>query len=246
MNSHLSCQYCSHRNPAHESRCAHCGAPLLAELGTAAIESGRAIAGTARAVEKTVTGVRKMVEGVEKTVEGAEKTAEKTEKSGAAIALPELSWKVVVAAIGAMLILAIVVIRSCSVDAPPPIGAVTPVEALPELVRTASSCSRADTGPAVDNCVIDATHPLLAGGIAGGRKLTFTVRVDTPDHTAAVVTGWRTAGGNVIADGSVFIAIGPSATVWYADTRTGLRIETATFANRAGAQTFLFRSGLVR
>ena len=215
------------------------GHPLLADAAHTAVEAGRLIARTAGAAEKVGAEVAK-------AGESATKAAAEAEKGAAAIALPEVSWKVAIAAIAALLVVAVVVIRSCAVNAPPMIGQLTPVEALPDLVRAASSCRHVDSGPAVDNCVITADHPLLSGGITDGRQLTFTVRADPPQNLTAVVNGWRVAGGTVIADGTVFVAIGPSATVWYADTRTGLRIETATFANRAGAQTFLFRSGLVR
>ncbi|WP_227983719.1 hypothetical protein [Nocardia spumae] len=253
---HSICQYCSHRNGSDETRCGHCGAPLplgpephvqsggaghplLADTAHAALEAGRLVTGAAGAAEKIGAEVAKAGEGVKKVAGDAEKGA-------AAIALPEVTWKIAIAGIAALLVVAVMVIHSCGVSAPPMIGQLTPVEALPDLVRAASSCRHVDSGAAVDNCVIPADHPLLSGGITGGRQLTFTVRDDPPQNLAAVVDGWRAAGGTVIADGTVFIAVGPSATVWYADTRSGLRIETATFTNRAAAQTFLYRSGLIR
>ncbi|MEV5652500.1 hypothetical protein AB0L57_29985 [Nocardia sp. NPDC052254] len=249
------CRYCNHRNGDSESRCAHCGAPLpavghgvghalLSDAEELAGRAGRLVTGSAHAAEKVEAEIGKAGEGVRKV-------AGEAEKGFAALTLPVLGWKGVFVVIAGLLVLVVVVIRSCSIDMPSPIGELapvgqlTPVESLPDQIRTVSSCSRAGTGD-VDNCVIAAEQPLLAGAITGGRALTFTVREDPPADLTAVVSGWRAAGGTVVADGAVFIGVGPSATVRYADTRTGLRIETAAFANRAGAQTFLYRSGLVR
>ncbi|MEU6560563.1 hypothetical protein [Nocardia nova] len=203
---------------------------MLSEASKLAGEAGRVVTGSAHAAEKA---------GVE-----AGKAVGAVEKAAAAITLPVLGWKATLAVIAVLLTAAFLVIRSCSIDVPS-IGQLAPVESLPEMLRTASTCDR-DDDAAVRNCVIAAEHPLLTGGITGGRSLTFTVHTDSPAGATSVVNQWRAAGGTIVAEGDVFVAVGPSVTVRYADTRTGLRFETATFANRAGAQTFLYRAGLVR
>ena len=133
------------------------------------------------------------------------------------------------------------ILRSCST----PLATMTETgveQALPAQLRAAVSCQRVDS--TVENCVVSAADPLLAGGIAGGKDLPLSVAVDPPARRADTVRNWRTAGGTVVADGVVFIAISPTATLRYANTLVGLRVETGAFNGRAAAQTFMARAGL--
>lgn len=235
---HQVCEYCSHRNSGVESLCSHCGAPLRA-VGEVLDEVGKAAAGVA----PVVAGVEKLASGLGKAAEGTEKsagdaTAEKNK------VFPVRQWQAALVGIVALVVFAVLVIRSCSVDAPA-IGDLTPVDTLPELMQAVATCHPAPNGRG-DECVVAEDDPLLSGGITNGRALTFTVRTDPPDRTGDTIGRWRASGAVVVADGTVFVAISPSVAVWYADRHSGLHVETSSFANRAGAQTFLFRSGLVR
>ncbi|MFD0364567.1 hypothetical protein ACFQZZ_24260 [Nocardia sp. GCM10030253] len=225
--SELICQYCSHRNIGGAiSRCTHCGAPLRAAVhkASAAVES------TAHVVEKTA---------------GAAETAVKV-----VAGFPRWQWRALGVLIAVVVGLGVVVARSCSVSSLPSFSVVpeqTAVSALPEALRSGASCAQLSATEMGQKCVIGASHPLLAGGIAGGKELTFSTQVSLPASLSDTIRRWRAAGGTtVLADGPVFTAIGPSATVWYADTRSGLRLETGTFTGKAAAQTFLTRAGLVR
>ena len=151
-------------------------------------------------------------------------------------------WPAVFGAIAAMVGVLVLVVRSCSPGLPP-IGATTGVETLPPPIRSAASCHQVG---AVQQCVIAAADPLLYGGIVGGSDLPLSVQIEAPDKLADQVSRWRAAGPVVVADGSAFVAIGPSATVWFADTRNGMCLETGTFTNSSGARTFVLRSGLMR
>ncbi|MFE7744993.1 hypothetical protein [Nocardia sp. NPDC057455] len=219
----LVCQYCSHRNTGADSRCAHCGAPLRT-----AVDTVRA------AAEKLPTQV---AEVAEKVGGEAEKLVHK--------AYPRWQWQAVGVLLLLMVVAAVFAVRSCSLSLPSLRGS-APVQAMPDLLRTAATCQPLDSGGQREKCVIAATDPMLFGGIAGGRDVTFYAELVPQDRLADSISRWRGAGGSALVDGPVYAAIGPSATVWYADTRTGLRLETGTFAGRAGAQTFLSRAGLVR
>ncbi|MFQ6331529.1 hypothetical protein ACLMAL_36155 [Nocardia sp. CWNU-33] len=223
------CQYCSHRNVGGAiSRCTHCGAPLRA----AAHKAAAAVESTAHVVEKTV----------EKTA-GAAETAVKV-----VAGLPRWKWRVLGVLIAVIVVFGVVVVRSCSPSMPSlfAVPQQTAVSALPEALRSGASCVQLNATEMVQKCVIAASHPLLAGGIAGGKELTFHTEVSLPASLSDTIRRWRAAGATVLTDGPVFAAIGPSATAWYADTRSGLRLETGTFTGKAAAQTFLTRAGLVR
>ncbi|MEU4345492.1 hypothetical protein AB0H00_30275 [Nocardia sp. NPDC023852] len=219
----LICQYCAHRNTGTDSRCGHCGAPLRAVVH--AVES---------VVEEAPAKLLKVAEKL-----GAE--AEKVVTAG----YPRWQWRALGVAILVMVVLGLVVARSCSIELPSFPGAMSE-EVVPEPLRSAASCQRMDSAGQGEKCVIAANHPMLFGGIAGGRELTFYAERAQPDRLADSISRWRAAGGTALVDGPVYAAIGPSATVWYADTRVGLRLETGTFAGKAAAQTFLSRAGLVR
>ncbi|MEU7632245.1 hypothetical protein AB0C34_19995 [Nocardia sp. NPDC049220] len=227
--SELICQYCAHRNAGADSRCGHCGAPLRAVAH--AVET---------VVEETPAKLAKVAKAAEKLGADAEKIV-----SGG---YPRWQWRAVGVAILVLIVLAIVVARSCSVSLPSlsslPGG--MPEQITPEPLRSAAACQPLDSSGKSEKCVIAANHPMLFGGIAGGRELTFYAEHPQPDRLADAISRWRAAGGTTLVDGPVYVAIGPSATVWYADTRLGLKLETGTFAGKAGAQTFLSRAGLVR
>lgn len=216
---HLICQYCSHLADGAKSVCEHCGAPLRGpepERERIVAEAERVAAGTLRQLVFAAGPVLVTQARL-------------------------LQWRVVAAVFCVLVILVGAAVRSCS--GMPSGGPLTPVQALPSELRAASSCTRFNAD-GVDECVVAPGSSLLLGGITGGRELTFYLQVDPSDRLAATVGRWRAAGGTVLSDAAVFLAIGPSETVWYADTRTGFHLETGTFVSRSGAQTFLTRSGL--
>ncbi|MFE9327740.1 hypothetical protein ACIHDR_40140 [Nocardia sp. NPDC052278] len=235
----LVCQYCSHRNSGNPAQCGHCGAPLPAvqRLSSLAGQTERVVAGAERAVAATgsaVAGAEHMVAGAEHAVTGAEELAAKQ--------YPRWQWGAAIAGVVTTVLgLGFAVFSSCStpLTALPDTGV---DQALPSQLRAAASCQRVDSTS--ENCVIRANDPMLTGGITGGKDLTLTVALDPPERRADTVRNWRTAGGTVLADGVVFVAIGPSATLRYANTLVGLRVETGAFIGRAAAQTFMARAGL--
>ncbi|NKY87255.1 hypothetical protein [Nocardia veterana] len=246
------CEYCSHIGSGDESRCGHCGAPLRV-LGELARDAGE-IAAAASGVEpagagKLLTGLTAALGGAEKLVAGAEKlagdvhSAEDATKQELKKVFPAWQWKAALGGIVVMILLAVLLLHSCSTNVPA-IGELTPMDALPVLIRGAADCHPEPTGQG-DTCVVAADDPLLSGAITGGRPLTLTMRTDAPDRIDDAIARWRSSGGVVVADGATFVEIGPAVTVWYADRNSGLHLETSSFANRAGAQTFLLRSGLV-
>lgn len=220
----LVCEYCAHRSPGGESRCGHCGGPLRAALDIA---------------ETTVRGAREVVKDAHEVVSNAEKVAGVLGGEWQRFVLP---------AVGVLLaVLCAVLVWSCSplrsaVAPPPPAAA---AQALPELLAAATSCQSVDAGRRAERCVLPAGSPLLFGGLAGGRDLTLATELATPEELAATVRRWRAAGGTVLLDGRVYAAVGPSTTVLYADSRTGLVLETSAFTGPAAARAFLNRAGLL-
>ncbi|GAA5062178.1 hypothetical protein [Nocardia callitridis] len=221
------CQYCTHRNTGAQSRCGHCGAPLRARV---------------RRVETAVEhGVTDAVKSAERVVEGASKLESLVTKRH-----PRVQWLLVAGALGVMVVLAVVAVRSCSTMFVAPDGFGANTVTLPAPLRSAATCQPAPEATGSERCVIAADHSILAGGIAGGRAMSFYAEKPTAERLADAVRKWRAAGGTVLVDGEVFIAIGPSETVRYVDTRTGLRLETGAFTGRAAVRTFLDRSGLAQ
>ncbi len=220
--THLICDYCSHRNVADESRCGHCGAPLV----------------RGRSLESDVEGV---VRGATALAGPAEKVATEVAAATAAGTSVVRQWQAVAAALSGLVAIAVLVVHWVSGSAPalvpPAPGAAS---ALPAVLRTAT-CR---TVGVVDQCVIAPDDPLLAGGLVAGRELPFSRQVLDPGRSAEQLRSWRAQEPSVVVDGSVFAAVGPAATVWFADMRTGLCVETGTFVDRAAARTFLVRSGL--
>lgn len=222
--SELICQYCSHRNTGADARCTHCGAPLRRAVDAVKSVGEQLPSQVAEVAEKVGGEARRFVDK----------------------AYPRWQWQ----AVGVLALLMIVAVvwglRSCSPSLPSLTQGSAPARAMPDLLRTAATCQPLDSGGQREKCVVAATDPMLFGNIAGGRDLTFYAELLPQDRLAESISRWRGAGATAIVDGPVYVAIGPSATVWYADTRTGLRLETGNFAGRTGAQTFLSRAGLVR
>ncbi|MEV3960105.1 hypothetical protein AB0M34_04270 [Nocardia sp. NPDC050193] len=169
---------------------------------------------------------------------------------------PKWQWRAAGGiAVAVLLVLAFLMVKSCTLTGPPltgppgfgpngPAAATDAVSALPAPLRSAS-CRPHDETDGVQSCVLDTGSPLLMGGITGGRQLTFQVQTAAPGALAQAVAQWRSAGGTVVSDGAVFAAISASAAIWYADTQSGLRVDTGAFTDGAGARTFLMRSGLL-
>ncbi|WP_280265441.1 hypothetical protein [Nocardia wallacei] len=259
----MICQYCSHRNSGAESQCAHCGAPLPAASPPPAAPAASphaehpahttlsAIEQSAeRTAKKALKGAGHVVEdagraakGVERTAFGAEHLAER---------LDSMSWKTASIILGVLLVLAIFVFRSCDFSPPSFDGLADPgtgisagnPKSLPESLRTASTC-RSGGAAGAESCVVEANSPLLAGGITGGRPLTLTVQAESALQAADTIARWRSGGATSLADTPVFVGVGPAATLLYADRRSGLRIESGAFTDRAGVRTFAQRAGLV-
>ena len=234
------CEYCSHPSGGNESKCGHCGAPLrFVEEMVREIE-GRSAAGPDS--EPGVGG--KLVSGLKKVVTGTEEVAADEGKKAIEKVFPAWQWKASAVGIALVVLVGVLIIRSCSLSAPP-MAAFTPTGALPQSLQAAASCEPAPDGHG-DVCTIPVGDPLLDGNITGGSGLKFTVRTDSSADTAATIDKWRAAGPAIVSEGTAFVAISRSVSVWYADSQSGLHLETGAFANRAGAQTFLLRSGLVR
>ncbi|WP_019930932.1 hypothetical protein [Nocardia sp. BMG111209] len=264
MIGELICQYCAHRNGSAESRCAHCGAPLAATLVREAATGIRDAAAVAREAEDVrripreagAAGASRLAREagmLAHSLAPQEKSADKADPAPgnrleALIErrLENLGWPAVAVVLAVLLVAALLLIRGCSSLDMPVVGQVSAAEALPAALHTAASCAALPGGGAGDRCTIPATSALLAGALTGGQELSFSLQVQRPDQLSATVAAWRAGGGVVLADGTVFVGIGPSATVRYADARTGIRIETTTFSGRAAAQTFLNRTGLVQ
>ncbi|GGL40683.1 zinc ribbon domain-containing protein [Nocardia jinanensis] len=169
---------------------------------------------------------------------------------------PKWQWRAAGGvAVAVLLVLAFLMLKSCALTGPPltgpsgfggggPAAASDPVSALPDPLQSAS-CRPHDETDGVQSCVLDAGSPLLMGEITGGRSLAFQVQAAAPGALTQAIAQWRSAGGSVVADGEVFAAISASAAIWYADTESGLRVDTGAFSDTAGARTFLIRSGLL-
>ncbi|MGW1742639.1 hypothetical protein ACWCPQ_27970 [Nocardia sp. NPDC001965] len=168
---------------------------------------------------------------------------------------PKWQWRAAGGiAVAVLLVLAFLMVKSCTLTGPPltgpsgfgggPVAATDAVAALPGPLQTAS-CRPHDETDGVQSCVLDAGSPLLMGEITDGRSLAFQVQTAAPAALTQAIAQWRAAGGSVVSDGDVFAAISASGAVWYADTQSGLRVDTGAFADSSGARTFLVRSGLL-
>ncbi|MBU3066837.1 hypothetical protein KO481_35625 [Nocardia sp. NEAU-G5] len=229
---HLICQFCAHHNNAAQSQCAHCGGPLAAKAGklVSGAEAGKLVTAAEEIamplVAKALPAAGKALPGLLDKFRGA------------------MQWQAVVAALGILGLLAVAALHSCT--ASPLLGRSAPTsaeQALPDTLRTESSCTPFDTAKKVDKCVVAANEPLLSG-LTAGQALSYYLQTDTPDQLTATIARWRATGGTILADGPRFVAINPSDSVWFADRQSGLHLETGNFADRVAAQTFLLRSGL--
>ncbi|WP_067721966.1 hypothetical protein [Nocardia yamanashiensis] len=126
----------------------------------------------------------------------------------------------------------------------PLLGWATPSESLPVALRTAAHCAPTLSGG--EQCTVAASDPLLAGRLAGGRDLQFSVRTLGSGELAEELRRWRSTATAVIKDGTVFIAIGPSTRLWFADTQSGVRVETDAFTDQSAARAFVSRGALSR
>ncbi|WP_459549699.1 zinc ribbon domain-containing protein [Nocardia sp. X0981] len=172
---------------------------------------------------------------------------------------PKWQWRAAAGvAVAVLLVLAFLMVRSCALTPPVltgphglagpaagPAVATDALSALPGPLR-AASCRPHEETEGVHSCVLAADSPLLMGGITGGRGLAFQVQTADPGPLAQAIAQWRSAGGDVVADGKVFAAVSASSAVWFADTTSGLRVDTGAFASASGARTFLVRSGLLQ
>lgn len=167
---------------------------------------------------------------------------------------PKWQWRAAGGiAVAVLLVLAFLMVKSCALTVPPmsgPPGFTGPAAStdvlglLPEPLRAATCLPHTET-EGVQSCSLAADSSLLAGGITGGRTLVFQVQSAPPAPLAQAIAQWRSAGSAVVSDGEVFAAVSASSAVWFADTGSGLRVDTGAFANAAGARTFLARSGLL-
>ncbi len=168
---------------------------------------------------------------------------------------PRWQWRAAAGvAVAVLLVLAFLMVKSCALSAPPltappGLGGVSapgdPSAVLPGPLREAT-CRPHDETDGVQSCVLAAGSPLLAGGITGGRALSFQVYSAQPVVLAQAIAQWRTASSEVVVDGEIFAAISASSAVWFADTSTGLRLDTGAFTGSAAARTFLAQSGLLQ
>jgi hypothetical protein len=247
----LNCRYCG--SPVDGAVCAHCGAPAPDKAAAAAPppaattpghDQARGHVPDPAAVAGSVVGAirSRLVPEAEKIVPEAEKLVRKHH--------PAWQWRAAGGVlVVALLLLVVLMIRSCSLPgitggfANPGLSG-GPARTLPGTLATAS-CEPPESVTGVERCVVSASDPLLSGGITGGRDLPLRVQTVPPAELAGIVRQWRAAGGSVVSDSAVFVSISASSAVLYADTGSGLRIDTGSFTNNAAAQTFLSRSGLL-
>ncbi|GAB2452746.1 hypothetical protein [Nocardia tengchongensis] len=227
---HSLCQYCQHRSSGAESTCAHCGAPLEPAAAHSGLPGLRKVVADAERVAARAAGGA--VAEVGKTVTGVERTARSL----------LTRYPAALAGIVVLAVFAFAILRWCS-PALLPLGTTSPAGLLPASLRVALSCPDSAAADA-DQCVLSAHDALLAGGLSRGRDLSLTIRVVSQDRMTADIGRWRAAGASIVSDGAVFASIAPTMALWYADTRTGLRIETAPFADQSAARTFLRRAAL--
>lgn len=252
----VTCQYCGQREAGSGSRCAHCGAPLP----EAPSAGGVPATGSAPHSDRTATtpGPLPHAHGPGNgPVAGGKSRLRAQVESAVPRNYPRWQWRVVTAVlVGAVVLLVILVSRSCALSIPDMGGpggfgnvgqqAGDPVDALPATLRNGSSCRAAEGQQGAQVCMASAAGPLLFGDVTSGQDLTFKVQQVPAAHLRKTMDQWRSAGGTKVSDGEVFATITASSSVLYADTRSGIRLDTARFANQSGAQTFLARSGLLQ
>ncbi|MFF2554682.1 hypothetical protein ACFVUS_27025 [Nocardia sp. NPDC058058] len=164
-------------------------------------------------------------------------------KAATGASSPVQQWRAALVAVVALAAVVICLMRFWGPDLHPA-GWTTAVQTLPQTLSSAATCH--ESGQGGELCVIAAGDPLLAAGIGGGHELAFAVRVVGADQLSNDVRQWRSARPTVVADGAAFIAISLTWNIWYADTQSGLRLETGSLPSAAAARGFLLRSGLLR
>lgn len=243
----LSCRYCGH--PVDGALCVHCGAPAPLPDRTA----GPAVGSPDPPVRHDEPGHGRVPDP--RTVAGSVLGAVRSRlvpEAEQLVRTPHPAWQWRVAGgvlVIALILLAVLMIRSCSLPGPPggfanPGLVEGPGPALPGPLASAA-CEPRDPATGIERCVVSAGDPLLSGGITGGRELLLRVQIVAPAELTRTVGQWRAAGGDVVSDGPVFVSISAASAVLYADTGSGLRIDTGAFVDEAAAQTFLSRSGLL-
>jgi hypothetical protein len=212
----LVCAYCAHKLVEGAAHCLHCGAPAHA-----------AETGLEQSPAKPPPPQQH---------ESPEPPPPEGESENS-----WLSW-LAVGLLVLIVVVTVIVVARHRMAGPAP--ATDPVLALPEPLRSAATCTVQE--PARSECVVVAADPLLREGLTGRRDLAFTATLVPRDQLAAIVAQWRRQGGKIIAAGTVFVDVSPSAGVRYANSATGLRIETVTFTSEMSARTFVMRAGLAR
>lgn len=230
----LVCAYCAHRVLAGALHCVHCGAPARAAAHppshTDPARPGPGVAPTA-----TAKPVSSQEPNTANPVESPKPSAE------------EDMWQTWVPPLVLAAVLVIVLVAVVRLFSGEESRQVTnPVDALPGPLRTAATCQPDAGGAARSRCVVRAGHPLLTGRLSGGQDLDFYAQLLPEPNLAVTLARWRDQGGRIITDGTVFAAVGASRNVLFADTRTGLRIDTAALADERSAQDFAVRAGLTR
>jgi hypothetical protein len=213
----LVCAYCAHKLVEGAAHCLHCGAP-------------------AHAAEACHEQPPAKPPAEQKQTESPKSSAPESESENS-----WLSW-LAIGLIAVVVVVAVIVVGRHIMAGPPP--ATDPVAALPDQLRSAATCTAQE--PARSECVVVAADPLLREGLTGGRDLAFTATLVQREQLAAIVAQWRRQGGRIIAAGTVFVDVSQSAGVRYANSATGLRIETVTFTSEMSARTFVMRAGLAR
>ncbi|MBF6241562.1 hypothetical protein [Nocardia otitidiscaviarum] len=261
--SAVTCGYCSHRNDGDLARCAYCGAPLAAPAPAAGPAAEPRPSEAPPVPEHRHPGIGTAAARIAHDAESAVRFGGAAARGGAdalrAVGAVEHGlasgvrtlterkrysprhWLLTVGGLAVLLVCGVFIAGRFS---PPvtPIAATTASARLPEPLR-AATCRpyHAESG---ERCVLAAGDPLLRG-LSVGRDLTFHVRTPPSDALAATVEQWRSSARTIIADDDVFAAVGPSATVRYADIRTGVVLETGAFDGDRSARSFLERSGLL-
>lgn len=210
-----TCRFCRHLIAHAATACEHCGAPRTLT--------------TPPAIEPTGPIERTAARGLIARLLGP----------------VHHRWRHVILVATALIGLAVYGLWSLAGCQPLPIipADASAISVLPRPLRQAATCRA--VAPDVDRCVVPPSDALLDGSLTGGEPLTFDVRVVAPAPLADTLRRWR-ASGTVMLDGEgTFAGLGPTTTIWYADARTGLRIDTSRFLNREAAWKFLGRAGLL-
>jgi hypothetical protein len=114
------------------------------------------------------------------------------------------------------------------------------------MLRSNAQCRTPDSADHSVDCVVHAGGPLLPRGVSGGRDLVFHAQLLPSDQLTTTIASWRGQGGEILADGRVFAAVGTSMQVLHANTTTGLRLETTTLSSESSARAFITLAGLAQ